>query len=165
VEVCACDPERDAVEFALLEEWQHRPLPILAICRGAQVLNVFHGGTLIPDLGRRNAAHRAPRTKEHDVNIVDGTTLAAIAKSPRALTNSSHHQAVDRLAEGFHLSAVADDGTIEAFESSTDSGSFILGVQWHPELMAPDLPLSQRVLDYFLTQRASTNHGLLSGHE
>lgn len=155
--VCKTSAERDAVEFEVLERLGPRPLPMLAICRGAQVLNVFHGGTLIPDLGQRNEIHRRTggERRFHDVAIVEGTLLRRIAGKRGGLVNSSHHQAVGRLAPGFRVSALStDDAVIEAFERAKPEGApFLLAVQWHPEGMEAGLPLADHVLDAFLSAR------------
>lgn len=145
--VCRVDAERDGIEFALLEHFARRPVPMLGVCRGAQIINVFHGGTLIPDLGKKVAIHRAEPRREHEVHIESGTELARLSGISAGTTNSSHHQAVDRLADGFRVSARAADGTVEAFErSQPDSQPFFLAVQWHPESMAAGAPLSDSVL-------------------
>jgi putative glutamine amidotransferase len=153
VDLCRCDPARDAAEWQMLEALQQRPLPVLAICRGAQLVNVFYGGTLMPDLGPRNPVHRAAegRWGTHDVRIAAGTRLEALAGGRGGLVNTSHHQAVDRLAPGFRISARSEDGVIEAFEADrAHAQPFLLGVQWHPEAMEPGLPLADRLLDAFL---------------
>lgn len=150
--VCRCDPERDAREWAMLERLRHRPLPMLAVCRGAQLLNVFHGGSLIPDLGVQNAVHRRDGEvwRLHDVSIRPESRLCEITGVLGGLVNSSHHQAVDRLAKGFRTTACSRDNVTEAFEPLRADGIFTLAVQWHPELMEPGLPLADRVLDAFL---------------
>lgn len=135
---CKTNPQRDAVEWEILERLEHRPVPILAICRGAQILNVFHGGSLIADLGDRNAVHRreGDERREHDISIARASRLHCLAGSAFGRINTSHHQAVDRLAAGFRVSATSDDGVIEAFEPiETDDRPFLLAVQWHPEGM------------------------------
>lgn len=159
-ELCRVDAERDAIEFALLEHFARRPVAMLGVCRGAQIINVFHGGTLIPDLGEKVTIHRAEPRREHEVHIESGTELARLSGISAGTTNSSHHQAVDRLADGLRVSARAADGTVEAYErSQPDSQPFFLAVQWHPESMEPRLPLADRVLAAFLkaaaTQRPS----------
>ncbi|HKU66611.1 MAG TPA: gamma-glutamyl-gamma-aminobutyrate hydrolase family protein [Candidatus Baltobacteraceae bacterium] len=155
--VCVTNPERDGIEWEILERLRRRPRPLLAICRGAQLLNVFHGGTLIPDLGKRNVIHRrdGEERRVHDVAIVEGTRLHRLVGKRGGLVNSSHHQAVGRLAAGFRLSGVStDDAVIEAYESAhPDTAPFVLAVQWHPEAMEPGLPLADRVLDAFLTAK------------
>lgn len=150
--VCRCDPDRDALEWAMLEQTQARPLPLLAVCRGAQLLNVFHGGTLLPDLGERNDIHRrqGQAWRAHDVSIRPGSGLQGITGAPGGLVNSSHHQAVDRLATGFRATATSHDGVTEAFEPLRPAAPFVLAVQWHPEAMGPGLPLGDGVLDAFL---------------
>ena len=154
--VCKTKPERDAAEWAILESLRVRPLPTLAVCRGAQILNVFYGGTLIADLAERNAIHKRESKvwREHDVSMAEGTRLRALAGSDTERVNSSHHQAVDRLADGFRASAVSEDGVIEAFEPRAANGRpFLLAVQWHPEAMAPGSPLADRVLDALLSEK------------
>jgi putative glutamine amidotransferase len=151
--LCACDPERDSLEWQMLEALQRQPRPILAVCRGAQILNVFHGGTLVPDLGARNGVHRkgGDGWGVHDIAIVPGTQLERIARASGGLVNTSHHQAVDWPAPGFRVSARSEDGVIEALEPDrADEQPFVLAVQWHPEAMAAGLPLAERVLDAFL---------------
>lgn len=148
-ELCVTDSPRDRAEFAMLAELNVRARPVLAICRGAQILNVANGGTLVPDLAERNAAHRAPPEKRHGIRTEVGSRLSAMA--PQAGTvNSRHHQAVERLAEPFRPSARADDGTLEAYEfRDPDARPFFLAVQWHPELME-DGPFSSGIFDAFL---------------
>jgi putative glutamine amidotransferase len=135
------DPVRDAYELPLARAALSRQLPLLAICRGVQVLNVAAGGTLVQDLPSSHAssidhAINEPRdAASHDVTIADGTRLAQSLGGElhdgRVAVNSRHHQAIDQLAGGFVVSAVAPDGVIEAIERP--DGAFCLGVQWHPE--------------------------------
>lgn len=151
--LCRTDEERDAIEFKMLEHFAARPRPTLAICRGAQIHNVFHGGSLIQDLGPLTSAHKRTGNgnEEHAIHIEAGTRLAAIARSSVGTVNSSHHQAVDRLAAPFRPSATAPDRTLEAYEyTDPDAHPFFLAVQWHPELMEPGSTLSDAVLDAFI---------------
>ncbi|HET9096695.1 MAG TPA: gamma-glutamyl-gamma-aminobutyrate hydrolase family protein [Candidatus Baltobacteraceae bacterium] len=150
--LCKSKPERDAVEWEMLEGLRGRPLPMLAICRGAQILNVFHGGTLVADLADKNAVHRrdADQPRHHGVLVSEGSLLRRLAGTAAGTVNSSHHQAIERLADGFRVSAVSTDGVIEAFEPAGAGGPFLLAVQWHPEAMAPGEPLADRVLDALL---------------
>jgi|SRR5579863_2033976 len=131
------DDARDDLEYALIGDFLRRDLPLLAICRGIQILNVQHGGTLVQHLDT-TARHRVktpenPGLAAHRVEIVPGTKLAAIAGG--SLTwdvNSRHHQAIGRLGESLRVSARdPEDGTIEAVERPDKR--FVLGVQWHPE--------------------------------
>jgi putative glutamine amidotransferase len=129
------DSERDALELSLLEEALPRDVPVLAICRGLQILNVSQGGSLIQHLdpARRHEWTGASREKPaHDVTIEPGTLLADIAATNVWQVNSRHHQAVKKLARNLRVSAIdAQDGTIEAIEHPDKR--FVLAVQWHPE--------------------------------
>jgi putative glutamine amidotransferase len=132
-------PDRDALEIPLLRAALRRGTPILAICRGIQVLNVAAGGSLYQDLAQQVPGaiqHRqnAPRWHaSHLVTLAGDSRLAGILGGESAAVNSFHHQAVKRLAPGFVVSAAAPDGVIEAIECPDHP--FCLGVQWHPEGM------------------------------
>jgi putative glutamine amidotransferase len=127
-------PERDRAELALLEAALARDMPVLAVCRGMQVMNVARGGDLVqhlPDVVG-NESHREVKGtfSEHPVRIEDGSKLDAVV-GDRAPVKSSHHQGLGRVGEGLREVAWADDGTIEGVE---DPGRrFALGVLWHPE--------------------------------
>jgi putative glutamine amidotransferase len=136
------DRARDDYELALTRGALDRKLPILAICRGIQVLNVAAGGTLVQDLPTERPgalAHRAgdaPDSVAHDVLVTPDSELARLLDGTldgagRAGVNSRHHQAIDRLAPGLRVAALAPDGVVEAVEKP--GGAFCLGVQWHPE--------------------------------
>lgn len=129
---------RDAYEIALARAAHHRRVPTLAICRGAQVMNVALGGTLLQDIasqhpsaidhdqsGRRN-------DRVHEVQIGRQSRLAGIVSSSNIFTNSSHHQSVDRVGEGLRIVAKSPDGIVEAVEP-TDPAWWMVAVQWHPE--------------------------------
>lgn len=143
--LAALAPERDEFEIALVQEARRRGLPILAICRGVQVLNVACGGTLVQDIPSQveNALdhsfkvppHRA-FDYAHDVWVEDNSLLASLMQerlsgSDSFAVNSRHHQAVKQVAPGFRVVATAPDGIIEAIEDP--EARFCLGVQWHPE--------------------------------
>ena len=131
------DRARDEFELALTRLALRRDLPLLAICRGQQVLNVALGGTLvqdIPSLVPGAVVHEAPgrRTRRaHPVEVAQGSRLAEILGAGPVLVNSFHHQSIDRLGEGLAVTGRAPDGVIEAVEMADHS--FVLGVQWHPE--------------------------------
>ncbi|MEA2248083.1 MAG: putative glutamine amidotransferase [Solirubrobacteraceae bacterium] len=133
------EPRLDAFELALVRAADERDMPILAICRGAQVLNVARGGTLhqhLPDVVGEGIGHRqpdAPGRPTHAVSIAPASRLAELLGRRRIAVNSFHHQAVDVLGERLALAAWADDETIEAFEAV--DRSFVLGVQWHVECL------------------------------
>ena len=130
------DDERDQREAALIAEALERDLPILAICRGMQILNVQHGGSLIQHLESIQRHRQRPKDKSlnaHSIEIVPGTQLARIA-APKLIpeVNSRHHQSVARVGEGLVVSARDPrDGVIEAIERP--DRRFVIGVQWHPE--------------------------------
>jgi putative glutamine amidotransferase len=126
--------ERDEAELALLKEALERDMPVLAVCRGSQVLNVALGGDLhqhLPELVGHTNHKRVPTIfGDHDVELVPETRLGRLL-GDRAPVKSHHHQGFDRLGEGLVEAAHADDGTIEALEDP--SKRFALGVLWHPE--------------------------------
>jgi len=130
--------ERDDFELALCREALARDRPLLAICRGHQVLNVATGGTLIQDIPSvvvRGGVHDHRRERwetAHEVKIVPGTRLREILGAERVSVNSFHHQAVAKLGRGLRVSALsAGDDLIEGIEAP--QGRFVVGVQWHPE--------------------------------
>lgn len=127
-------PERDRAELALLEGALARDMPVLAVCRGSQILNVARGGDLVQDLPGAVGDERHRETpgtfSEHPVRIEDGSRLGSIVPEHGPVM-SSHHQGFGRIGEGLREVAWADDGTVEALE---DPGhEFALGVLWHPE--------------------------------
>jgi len=138
-------PERDEFEIALVQEARRIGMPIFAICRGVQVLNVACGGTLVQDIPSQveNALDHAfkvpphkPFDYAHDVWVDDNSLLAKLMAerlngSDSCAVNSRHHQAVKTAAPGFRVVATAPDGIIEAIEDPP--ARFCLGVQWHPE--------------------------------
>jgi putative glutamine amidotransferase len=134
------DPARDATTLPLIREAVARGIPILAICRGIQELNVALGGTLVQNVhevpGRHDhgADNRAPIDADfgprHIVSLAG--TLARIVGESAIMVNSLHSQAIARLAPCLSVEAVAEDGTIEAV-SGNGTGGFLLGLQWHPE--------------------------------
>jgi putative glutamine amidotransferase len=125
---------RDAAELALLEGALERDMPVLAICRGSQVLNVARGGDLVqhlPDVvGDEKHKHTPGTFADHDVVVEDGTRLASVL-GDRAPVKSHHHQGIGRVGEGLRVAAHAEDGTVEALEDP--SHRFAVGVLWHPE--------------------------------
>lgn len=138
-EAGAPDDARDRLELTLIEDALRRDVPILAICRGVQILNVQHGGTLVQHLAT-TARHRVksedPGEAVHTVEVEQDTRLAAIVGEPSRLdVNSRHHQAIARAGAELRITAHdPEDGTIEAVER-TDR-RFVIGVQWHPENQA-----------------------------
>ncbi len=131
---------RDATEAALIEEAKARGKPVLAICRGIQILNVALGGTLIQDIPSQcdtSLAHDedSPRdSRSHEISIEPGSLIAGAVGTEHCTVNSFHHQSVKRVADGFRVTARSPDGLIEGIES-TDADWWVMGVQWHPEEM------------------------------
>jgi putative glutamine amidotransferase len=137
------NPTRDATELALLQAGRQRRRPVLAICRGIQLLNVAYGGTLFQDLPTEHPSaveHDSPHdrtARSHDVTITPGSRLAAATGSTEMAVNSYHHQSVMRVGTGLHVTAVAPDGVIEGVEVD-DPHWWVLSVQWHPEDLTTD---------------------------
>ncbi|MCK6624955.1 MAG: gamma-glutamyl-gamma-aminobutyrate hydrolase family protein [Anaerolineae bacterium] len=144
------DAERDSSEIALIRLAVETGLPMLNICRGAQVLNVALGGTLIehlPDEIGGDISHRTdpPGYTYHPVKVEAGSRLATIVEQTEVTSNSWHHQAVRQLAPGLKAVAFAPDGTIEAVEMPDHP--WLVAVQWHPESMAAGDSIQQRIFD------------------
>jgi putative glutamine amidotransferase len=156
------DGERDAGELALACHVVERHLPCLCICRGAQVVNVALGGTLIPHLPERvgdGLAHRVPprRPAFHEVRIEIGSRLAGILDGDHTFVASWHHQAIDVVAPGLNVVARAADGVVEALEM--DGHPWLLAVQWHPELTAGHDPQQQALFSALV--EAAAVHSLV----
>jgi len=143
----AVSPERDRAELSLCRLAAQEQLPLLGICRGAQVMNVAFGGTLYQDISAQltdSNVHshwqKEPRWQAaHTVNITPGTLLEACYRTNHVEVNTFHHQLVKDVAPGFVVSAYSDDGLIEAIEHP--GWPFALGVQWHPECMWERKPI------------------------
>jgi putative glutamine amidotransferase len=128
------DEERDRCEIALLDQAMDMDMPVLAICRGLQMLNVHHGGSLLQHLDSTDAHRRRTPDKSepaHAVDIEPDSLLAQACGASQWQVNSRHHQAVDRLGRNLRISARAADGVIEGLERLDKH--FVLAVQWHPE--------------------------------
>lgn len=158
----ADDPQRDALTLPLIRAAVKKGVPLLAVCRGMQEMNVAFGGTLHQFVheqpGRHNhlnghldrpAASPDQRYEPaHDITVLAQTKLARIIGAKRYKVNSAHNQGIDRLAEGFQVEAVAPDGTIEAVSIDGTHG-FALGVQWHPEWRASENPAYAAIFQAF----------------
>ncbi len=125
------EPIRDEFEFTLLGAAIARDLPVLGICRGAQLLNVYAGGTLHQHVPSHARFELAPHIRVHRVTIEPGTLLSEIYGQEQMDVNSLHHQAVATTGPAAVVSAWADDGTVEAIEIEDHPA---IGVQWHPEM-------------------------------
>jgi putative glutamine amidotransferase len=148
------DPERDELDFRLFEEARRAGVPVFAICRGLQVVNVAAGGTLVQDIPSErpsSVVHQRGRDektrRDHAVAIAPRTLLAAVAGPGEPSVNSRHHQAIEDLGRGLSITAVAPDGLPEAIEAPADP--WLVGVQWHPENLLGDR-VSERLFAEFL---------------
>ncbi|MBI4811544.1 MAG: gamma-glutamyl-gamma-aminobutyrate hydrolase family protein [Ignavibacteriales bacterium] len=151
------DRKRDDFERKLFDRALERNIPVLAICRGMQLVNVHLGGTLIPDIEEAGfRSHRCIKNAEnrHGIVLKENSHLRSIARKTTGMVNSSHHQAIDRIGRGLDVVAHSDDGIIEAMEWKNNSkDSFFLLVQWHPERMNDaNNPLAGNILEKFLSE-------------
>ena len=142
------EPERDEWESALYRAARERRIPVLAICRGFQMVNVLHGGTLVQHVTLRDGEGHPQwdvdgRRPTHGLSVVAGTRTASVV-GELSRVNSLHHQTVARVGDGLVVSAYADDGVVEGLE--TPDGA-VLAVQWHPELLAKPDPVFGWLVD------------------
>ena len=158
------DHDRDAIEIMLLEYALETHIPVLAVCRGIQILNVACGGTLYQDVTAQVPAamkHDYFPTPEnpsrnylaHDISVKPGTRLGDILGETIVPVNSMHHQAIKDLATGLRPSAFAPDGIIEAVEGT--NGQYLIAVQWHPEELAETQPGMKRLFTTFVEASAA----------
>lgn len=147
-------PERDEFEFELLKLAKVREIPILGICRGCQLINVFHGGTLYQDLSYRKEktlrhwqSHN-PSQVTHSIKIKEDTKLSEMLKQEKILVNSFHHQIIKDIPRGFIPCAIAPDGVIEGIEST--QYKFLLGLQWHPEMLHDSVECMNLIFKSFI---------------
>lgn len=161
----AADPKRDTVDELLLQDAYNMRKPVLGICYGLQILNVYRTGTLIQHI-ESPINHEAGRTVSvaHQAEIEHGSVLACIVGAGQRTTipvNSSHHQAADAIGDGLRVVArCPDDGIIEAVEG-TAPDHFVLAVQWHPERSIEDEP--SRAIFEALVNAAAARHTELAG--
>jgi putative glutamine amidotransferase len=153
-ETVEVDPERDQAELDLIYTVLDRDMPVLAICRGIQLLNVAMGGSLIQDIPSQvdtslchsQKAERSLAT--HPVRVEPGSKLGEIVGRETLDVNSFHHQAVKRVAEGLVVTAAAPDGIVEAVEAA--GARFVVAVQWHPEEMVEKDDAAKRIFTAFV---------------
>ena len=146
--------ERDAMELALMRALLTHPKPVLAICRGMQILNTVLGGTLhvhLPDVVGESVLHRAPPRDpiQHSIQVAADSELAKVI-GQQVHTASWHHQAIDQLGQGLKAVAWAPDGVIEAVE--LEGRQDLLAVQWHPEITAAEDNGQQQMFDWLIKQ-------------
>lgn len=150
------DEKRDEFEFKVLTYTEANSIPVLGICRGMQVGNVFFGGTLIPDIptwGKFDHSKMHDKSDRYHEIIVNPTSwLRQMVNTDKGLVNSNHHQSTDKTGKGLVVSALSPDGVTEAMERIEPHGkSFLLFVQWHPErLKDQQSPFSKNIHDAFV---------------
>ncbi len=147
-------PEQDAADVSVARAAVAAGLPVLAICRGMQVLGVVLGGTIHQHYEETTVPHA---DNPHDVDVVPGTLLEQVMGPGARAGWSNHHQACDRIPDGMVLSATTPDGCVEAFESapSGDHDARVLAVQWHPEVDAATVPHQQALFDWLVREARS----------
>jgi putative glutamine amidotransferase len=167
----AVDAALDDLEYSVLKVSDEKGLPVLGICRGCQMLNVYHGGTLYQDLptgypmgtavphrkSRKLAILSLPQRCMHDISIVRESMLGRLLERDAMAVNSYHHQGAWRVAPGFLVSARTADGFVEALEMP--GSRFVLGVQFHPEKLLAEEPAFKRVFDDFVKAAADWGDG------
>jgi putative glutamine amidotransferase len=152
------DLSREHTDRAILSHALESRKPVLAICYGCQLLNVYLGGTLIQDLRSEtgtNIPHRKkdvvpepPKDPQHEVRFIAGSLLARLAGSTQAEVNSSHHQSIERPGRNLRVTGLAEDGIVESVEW-TGEANWVVGVQWHPERMPGDA-LASKLFEEFV---------------
>lgn len=149
------DSLRDEVEFRAMEHAFGAHKPLLGVCRGLQILNVYLGGTLIADIPGTTGStlHQTDSTDAlHEINLVEGSPLTVRTALSRSEVNSNHHQAIDLPGRDLQIMAYAPDSIIEAVWYTGNPDQFALAVQWHPERMEWRHELSRNVAKMFLEQ-------------
>ena len=147
---------RDHFEIQVFEFARQKNKPVLAICRGMQLVNIALGGNLIQDLqenGFTNHRKGPDGDREHKIDVEPGTLLAQISGVQHGFVNSAHHQGLDQIADELKVSAFSEDGVVEAIEYKDSNKPFLLAVQWHPERMqipASNLAFSQNIRSAFM---------------
>jgi putative glutamine amidotransferase len=158
------DPDRDAIELMLLEHAMKTDMPVLAVCRGIQIVNVALGGTLYQDVSAQvpaamkhdyfpTAISPSRSYLAHEINVTGGSKLGEILGDKIVPVNSMHHQAIKDLGRGLAPTAFAPDGIIEGVEGT--NGQFLIGVQWHPEELSHAQPGMKRLFTSFISASAA----------
>lgn len=156
LELChEIDEKRDAFEWKVLEHVEKNSTPVLGICRGLQIANVFFGGTLVPHIpafGKFDHAKAGADDRYHTVQVDPNSLLREIVGAAAGTVNSAHHQSADRIGKGLVANALSADGIVEGIEREREAtGPFMMLVQWHPERMnEPDSPFSKSIRETFI---------------
>jgi putative glutamine amidotransferase len=157
------DERRDDFEWRVLETVEEKKLPLLGICRGLQMANVFYGGTLIPDIpsfGKYNHSKFSDRDRYHSISVDQESILFSLVNDSFGEINSAHHQSADRVGKGLVVNSFSPEGIIEGIERLNPSDlPFLMLVQWHPERMKDqENPFSKRIKSGFLQAVAETEN-------
>jgi putative glutamine amidotransferase len=154
--LCSTNPERDSLEFELIKESMRLKIPVFGVCRGQQILNVAMGGTLITDIPKYHPGNVLHQIEDylkcfHQVSLEKNSLLQSIARADSAMVTSNHHQAIEKLAPGLRITAWSNDSIPEAIEWGDPSDKpFFIAVQWHPERMDSENPLSMPLMNAFI---------------
>lgn len=154
-------PRRDSYDIMLFKIAKELKIPILGICRGAQIINICEGGSLYQDLSLNNNSYikhnqqHLSNVPTHTININKDTILYKIFGKEEIMVNSFHHQALKKIASDYKISATAKDGVIEAIENNGEH--FILGVQFHPEMLFNDFDIIKKLFFYFINETKKNN--------
>ncbi len=149
------DEKRDEFEWRVLDHVRQTRLPLLGICRGLQLANVYFGGTLVPDIV---AAGKPDHTKfqegkdrQHQIRVSDHSFLKEITRVDAGIVNSAHHQCAAIIGKDLVVNALSDEDIVEGLELKDHKAHpFLLLVQWHPERMTPESPLAKNIRERFL---------------
>lgn len=159
----ALKPGRTSFELAVLRGALHRKLPVLGVCGGMQLLNVAYGGTLVQDIAREIEGAKAHEQRhdraqpQHPIDVKEHTVLCDCVGKGQFMVNSTHHQAVKKVGEGLLVAATAYDGVVEAIEGRARD-HFVMGVQWHPELMLDTVPPNLGIYRAFVQRARDRRH-------
>jgi putative glutamine amidotransferase len=149
------DEPRDEFEFKVLDEVEANQLPLLGICRGLQVANVYYKGTLVPDIpsfGKFNHSRYSNADRYHNIDVDTTSELYKITGAAKGEINSAHHQSAELIGKGLVANSISIDGIVEGIERQKSEGKpFLQLVQWHPERMTDlNSPFSQKIKEAFL---------------
>jgi putative glutamine amidotransferase len=148
---------KDETDLMVLEEAEKLNLPVLGICFGMQVMNVWRNGTLIQDIEAeipgcvKHEQGKPLARNSHSISVEKGSVISSLLKQEQAFVNSHHHQAVGKLGTNLTATSWAKDGVIESIEDTSEN-KFLLGVQWHPELSWKTDDLSKKVFEVFINK-------------
>jgi len=160
-QVRGVDEKRDEFEFEVIERALKSDMPILGVCRGLQVMNVYLGGSLVPDLVSEGHAAHTNNSDEpvfHQISIDRNSMMHVLSGVDGTMVNSFHHQGVNQPGKGLMPSAVSPDGVVEAMEwVIKDNMPFLMLVQWHPERITEEF-LSQKIARMFLREVHNFQH-------